>query len=157
MIGSITVRPVLISERDAFIAMALRSWYDAYLGLLPQSDIDDAPAMMGRAWNKRWTEFRVAVLDGAIAGFYSLGPAGHATDNNYLWHLYVDPALQRRGVGRALNDAALVELAGRGASTAWLDVHARNDKALAFYRALGWRDAGVDPEDPDFLRFDIAL
>ncbi len=155
--AAILIRPVHPSERDAFIAMALRSWRDAYLGLLRQADVDDAPAMMARAWDKRQAAFRVALADGVIAGFYSLGQAGHATDGNYLWHLYVDPARQRRGIGRALNAAALAELGGRGAATAWLDVHAANGKARAFYRALGWRDAGPDPDDPDLVRMDIAL
>ncbi|MBN9345839.1 MAG: GNAT family N-acetyltransferase [Devosia sp.] len=155
--GSILIRPVHPSERGAFIGMALRSWRDAYLGLLPQADIDDAPAMMARAWDKRQAAFRVAVADGVIAGFYSLGEAGHPTDANYLWHLYVDPMLQRRGIGRALNAAALDEVASRGATAAWLDVHAANGKARAFYRALGWRDAGPDPDDPDLVRMDIAL
>ena len=154
---SVLIRPALASDRDAFIAMALRSWYDAYLGHLPQAEIDDAQAMMARAWDKRWPVFRVAVLDGTLAGFYSLGPAGHATEDNYLWHLYVDPQVQRRGVGRALNQAALTELAQRGAETAWLDVLIANTKARAFYDALGWRETGPDPDDPTLVQMAIDL
>jgi ribosomal protein S18 acetylase RimI-like enzyme len=136
--------------------MALRSWLDAHEELLPADEVAGAPAMLERAWAKRWQQFRVAETRGALAGFYSLGSANDATENNYLWHLYVDPLWQRRGVGTALNRAALKEIAARDASTAWLDVLAKNAKAIAFYRALGWREVGPDLEDPALILMDIA-
>lgn len=111
--------------------------------------------MLERAWDKRWRELRVAETQGVLAGFYSLGDAGDAKEHNYLWHLYVDPSWQRRGVGTALNRAALDEIASRGAALAWLDVLGTNAKALAFYRALGWREIGPDLEDPAFVLMDI--
>jgi ribosomal-protein-alanine N-acetyltransferase len=143
-------------DRESFIAMALRSWLDAHERLLTAAEVADAPAMLERAWTKRWREFRVAETRGALAGFYSLGDAGDAEEDNYLWHLYVDPAWQRRGVGTALNRAALNEIAARGAATAWLDVLAKNAKALAFYRALGWCEIGPDLEDPALITMHIA-
>ncbi len=150
-----TIRPAEIADREAFIAMALRSWFDAYTALLPQAEIADAPAMMARAWEKRWTEFRVADLNGALAGFYSLGDVQDLADVNYLWHLYVDPGWQRRGIGRALNRAALTEIASRGARSAWLDVLEGNAKARAFYTALGWQETGRDPEDPMLVLMEV--
>lgn len=146
MRDAVVVRPVREDEREAFLGPALRSWMDAYDGVLDAAEVADAPAMLARAWEKRWRAFRVAEVDGAIAGFYSLGAADDAKTVNYLWHLYVDPLRQRRGVGRALNDAALAEIRGRGGATAWLDVLAVNAKARAFYGALGWRETGVDTD-----------
>lgn len=143
-------------EREAFLQMALSSWLDAYDGLLPSAEVADAPAMLQRAWVKRWRHFRVAETSGALAGFYSLGDEGDDEENNYLWHLYVDPAWHRRGIGTALNRAALDEIASRGAATAWLDVLAKNTKALQFYRALGWHEIGPDLEDPALVLMDIA-
>ncbi|MFO1238356.1 MAG: GNAT family N-acetyltransferase [Alphaproteobacteria bacterium] len=150
---SVVVRPVRADERAAFLGPALRSWLDAYVGHLPQDEIDAAPAMLERAWEKRADAFRVAVLDGAIAGFYSLGAAGDPETVNYLWHLYVDPLAQRRGVGRALNAAALAEIAARGAAKAWLDVLEPNAKARAFYAALGWRESGRERTE----RYDLII
>lgn len=147
------VRPVRPDERAAFLGPALRSWRDAYVGHLPQDEIDAAPAMLERAWDARAAAFRVAVLDGAIAGFYSLGAADDPETVNYLWHLYVDPLLQQRGVGRALNDAALAEITARGARTAWLDVLEPNAKARAFYAALGWRESGRERTE----RYDLII
>lgn len=148
----VVVRPVRADEREAFIAPALRSWMDAYDGVLEAAEVADAPAMLARAWEKRWQAFRVAVVDGGvIAGFYSLGAADDPKNVNYLWHLYVDPEQQRRGVGRALNAAALAEIRARGGATAWLDVMRVNAKARAFYAALGWRETGVDTEGYDLV------
>ena len=153
----IVVRPVRADEREAFLAPALRSWLDAYDGVLDPAEVADAPAMMARAWDKRAAEFRVAVLDGVIAGFYSLGAADDAKTVNYVWHLYVDPLAQRRGVGRALNAAALAEIKARGASKAWLDVLRPNAKARAFYEALGWREIGEEKDDYDSIIMECTI
>lgn len=151
MTGPISIRPVLVEEREAFIDMALRSWRDAYVGLLPEEDVAAAPQMLLCAWDARWPQFRAASLDRRLAGYYSLGDAETAATRNCLWHPYVDPDLQRSGVGRELNRAALAEIAQRGAETAWLDVLEGNAKARAFYAALGWREAGRDPDEPQLV------
>ncbi len=150
MAGGMTgleIRPGVPELRDGWLEAALRSWLDAYDGHLPPDEIAAAPAMLARAWARRSRDLRLAVLDGAVAGFYSLGNADSAEERNYLWHLYVDPHFQRRGIGRALNDAALAELASRGVSSVWLDVMRPNARARAFYAALGWRETKSDTSD----------
>lgn len=70
---------------------------------------------------------RVAELDGQAAGFAAF------TDDELAW-LYVDPALARRGVGRALVEYALSEM-GRPVS---IEVLAGNAPALALYEGCGF-------------------
>ena len=53
--------------------------------------------------------------------------------------LFVDPAARRRGAGRALAQAALTELAARGAPRVVLMTAWRNPDAHAFFEALGFR------------------
>lgn len=142
--GTLVIRPATPADRAGFLDAALRSWRDAYAELLPRAQVEAAPAMLERAFEKRGAELVVAVLDGVVVGFYSLGPADDPEQRDYLWHVYVDPRVQRRGVGRALTEAALAEIASRGATRAWLDVLAGNTKARAFYRALGWEEVGRD-------------
>ncbi len=155
---TLIIRPATEADRDQLRGPALRSWLDAYVGLLPQADIDDAPAMLERAFDRRITELRLAILDGTIAGFYSLGKADDPEKAGYLWHLYVDPLCQRRGVGGALNAAALAEIAARGEKRAWLDVVEGNTKAIAFYVAMGWRDFGREQSDGlDFVLMEKYL
>lgn len=67
---------------------------------------------------------RVAELDGQAAGFAAF------TNDELAW-LYVDPALARRGVGRALVEHALTEM-GRPVS---IEVLSGNAPALALYEA----------------------
>ena len=74
-------------------------------------------------------QLAVAELDGAVAGFVAY------TEEELAW-LYVDPAMGRRGVGRALARHAL-ERADRPMS---VEVLQGNEPALALYRSLGFRD-----------------
>jgi GNAT superfamily N-acetyltransferase len=67
--------------------------------------------------------------NGAVAGF-----AGVYLPGSFVHHLYVDPLLHRRGIGRALLAAALSVAGGR----ATLKGQQRNPDALTFYRRLGW-------------------
>ena len=69
---------------------------------------------------------RVAELDGQAAGFAAF------TNDELAW-LYVDPALARRGVGRALVEHALTEM-GRLVS---IEVLSGNAPALALYEGCG--------------------
>ena len=75
---------------------------------------------------------RVAELDAAAAGFAAF------TGDELAW-LYVDPALSRRGVGRALVMDAL-ERMERPAS---IEVLEGNVPALKLYRSCGFREEGT--------------
>jgi ribosomal-protein-alanine N-acetyltransferase len=54
-------------------------------------------------------------------------------------------AARRRGVGRALMEAAEGDGRRRGARIATLEVRRSNVPALALYRAIGYRQVGVRP------------
>jgi GNAT superfamily N-acetyltransferase len=56
--------------------------------------------------------------------------------------LYIDPLVQRRGVGRALQDAAIEHARTTGASDLRLWVAERNAGARGFYEATGWEPDG---------------
>lgn len=56
--------------------------------------------------------------------------------------LAVRPAARRRGVGRALVEAAAGGLAQAGAGELWLEVACDNAAALALYTAAGFAEAG---------------
>jgi ribosomal protein S18 acetylase RimI-like enzyme len=69
----------------------------------------------------------VAELDGALAGFVS------ASADEITW-LYVDPALYRRGVARAL----VGHLQERATGRLELEVLEGNDSARSFYERMGF-------------------
>ena len=64
-------------------------------------------------------------------------------DEATLFNIAVDPAYQRRGLGRALLEAVIDEVEKRGVSTLWLEVRASNAAAIALYESLGFNEATV--------------
>jgi GNAT superfamily N-acetyltransferase len=76
-----------------------------------------------------------------------------AADRN-VWALFVDPAHEHRGIGRALHDRALAWLASQVTGTAWLTT-GPGTRAAGFYAAAGWREVGVTADGE--LRFEREL
>ena len=87
--------------------------------------------LLGRGW--------VIEDDGEVVAF----AIGDATIGN-VWALFVDPAHERRGLGRRLHDAMVEWLWSQGLQHLWLSTEA-GTRAERFYRAAGWRDAGTTP------------
>jgi phosphinothricin acetyltransferase len=90
--------------------------------------------------------YLVAELDGRIAGYayagpYRVRPAYRFTVEDSI---YIDPAMQRRGVGRALLDALLIEAQARGFRQM---VAVIGDSAqlasIELHRAAGFRMVGA--------------
>lgn len=65
--------------------------------------------------------------------------AGWDGQRGWIYHLAVDAAERRRGVGRALVAAAECELRRRGCPKINLQVVGSNGDVVAFYEKLGWR------------------
>ena len=63
---------------------------------------------------------------------------GHDGHRGWFYYLGVDPALQGKGFGRAMTQAAEAWLIARGIAKAQLMVRADNDRVRAFYEALGY-------------------
>ncbi|MFC3126784.1 GNAT family N-acetyltransferase [Pseudoroseomonas globiformis] len=90
----------------------------------------------------------VAEHEGAVLGFASFGDfrpfAGYSQTVEHS--VYVDPAAQGRGVGRALM-ATLIERAEAAGMHAMVGgIEAGNAASVALHRAMGFRDAGLLPE-----------
>src|SRR6266508_1568864 len=72
-----------------------------------------------------------------------------------MFLLFVHPAHAGRGIGRALLAAAHDALRAAGCTEAYLFVHEQNERALAVYRAAGYRPDGSDRVS-DFRGTDIS-
>jgi GNAT superfamily N-acetyltransferase len=81
----------------------------------------------------REEELWVAERGGRVEGFVSIYLPG-----GFIHSLYVHPAWQRQGIGRALLEQALRRCGGHGE----LKCQEANRAACRFYQALGWRPAG---------------
>jgi ribosomal-protein-alanine N-acetyltransferase len=91
---------------------------------------------------------------GAIVGF---AVASVLPPQGELESIAVAAAEQRQGIGRNLISALLEELKAEGVREVFLEVRASNQRAIGFYRSLGWTEAGrrpryyADPEEDAVL------
>ena len=115
----------------------------------------------------------VEPLGRAAAGRTALREAERARVVGYagLWYdgdvtqvmtIGVDPAWQRRGVGRRLLDAILERSRELGASAVLLEVRVDNEPAIALYEELGFERIGVrkryyQPENKDAYTMRLML
>ena len=133
----------------AVAGVHVRSWQVGYRGLLPDAYLDGLRAEeRARRYHfddpdPRSPRTLVAVEGGEIVGFGSTAPAPGLDGVGELVALYVDPTAWRRGVGRALIQAARARLVeqGFGACVLWLLVG--NRAGEAFYRADDWLPEGT--------------
>lgn len=83
--------------------------------------------------------FLVAETDGAVAGY--LG-CHHVADEGFIANVAVSPAFRRRGVARALIEAAKT---ADGLYRLTLEVRLSNAAAISLYEAAGFVCDGVRP------------
>lgn len=97
--------------------------------------------------------YLVADVDGSIGGYAYAGPyrARPAYRRTVEDSIYIDPAMQRRGIGRALIERLLIESEARGfrqmiavigdsAQTPSIELHrATGFKLIGTFEAVGWK------------------
>jgi ribosomal protein S18 acetylase RimI-like enzyme len=79
--------------------------------------------------------------DGVILGFAAGDP-----HDGYIWALFVDPAQEGRGIGRALLPLACATLRNAGYDIATLST-SPGTRAERFYRKDGWTATGKSSKD----------
>ena len=84
--------------------------------------------------------FHLAVSGGRVLGFSAAEPR-----DGTIWALFVDPAAEGRGLGRALLAAAVDDLAAAGWRVARLTT-GPGTRAERFYGLAGWTREGPDPD-----------
>ena len=123
---------------------ALAILFDAYRGFYGQ------PSDLARARDWLRTRMRVgesvvlvAEREGGIVGFTQLYPMFSSVRTARTWilnDLFVAEAARRRGVARALLDAAAAFARASGAAGISLETTRDNASARALYRAAGWSE-----------------
>ena len=79
-------------------------------------------------------------VDGEMAAF---AVTQVVLDEATLFNIAVDPAYQRKGLGRQLLEHLISELEKREVFTLWLEVRASNIAAIALYESLGFNEATI--------------
>ena len=125
--GKLTVRSIADGEEAAVIAL----WHACGL----TRPWNDPAADLAFARGKPTSDVLVGLADGRIVASAMVGHDGH---RGWFYYLGVEPALQGRGFGRAMTQAAEAWLRERGVAKAQLMVRADNERVRAFYQALGY-------------------
>jgi len=143
------VRPAIPDDAEGIAKVHVKSWQEAYVGLLPQATLDglSVPARM-RWWsgqlqetrNDRWTFVAIDPASGVV-GFVGgthpprsmFGPAFK------IPVLYVLQSHLRRGLGRKLMHALGNAMVQYGPGDVALWSLASNQPARQFYEAVGGR------------------
>lgn len=150
---SARIRSAQVGDAPSIARIHWDSWVATYTGVFPQEVFEDFPlAQRENHWTHETArhadaslrrQVLVAEIDDRLAGFASVGPyrVQEADDpalalDGELFAIYLDPPLQRKGVGRALWSASIAWLhaAGFEALRLWCIV---GNEAEAFYRAMG--------------------
>jgi L-amino acid N-acyltransferase YncA len=147
------VRPATPDDADAIASVHVRSWQAAYRGIVPDAMLEGL-SIERRAswWRDELTEMMpptacwVVECSGRIVGFASIGTArGDSAGPRIgeLFTLYLEPEAWSQGLGRALNDQAIVGLRASGFRSAILWVLADNVRGRRFYERAGWQPDGA--------------
>lgn len=139
------VRPALPADLPAVSRLMRETWLEAYASFIPYATIERLTS--------EWHNVEVLTRQLAKPGLVFLvaadatGIAGHAAaaiedgDEVFLRRLYVHPRSQGQGLGRRL--FATIEAAFPSGSPMRLEAFAKNERAIAFYRRLGFE---ITPE-----------
>lgn len=80
-------------------------------------------------------------VDAQLAGF---AITQVVLDEATLFNIAIDPAYQRRGLGRQLMQALIARLEQMGTvTTLWLEVRSSNNQAIALYNSMGFNEVSV--------------
>jgi ribosomal-protein-alanine N-acetyltransferase len=114
---------------------------------------------LARPWSRLWVARAGRVDDvGEVVGFLV---AWHVADELHVLNVATRADWRRRGVGRALMDAAVGYAKGQRAKHVLLEVRRSNRPALALYRAVGFFAMGVRaryyPDDEDAVEMVLVL
>lgn len=144
-------RDATVADADALAAFAERTFTETFGHLYPPEDLTAfveskyrAPIIAAELADPE-TRYRLALRDGAIAGYCKMGGIDmevDATDALELHRLYVDSDTKGAGVAQKLMDEALAWARGKGAKRMYLSVWENNTRAQAFYRRYGFEHVG---------------
>ena len=130
MSGNIDTREFSIDDYDA----AIRLW--RRVEGLEIAEGDDREGIAQFLRHKRGLS-RVAIDGAAIVG---VALCGHDGRRGYVYHLAVDPAYQRCGLGRRLLDECLNGLRSAGVKRVIIMVADDNQRGAEFWKRQGWEE-----------------
>src|SRR4051794_21398895 len=155
-LDDVTIRPASEADAAAVAQVHVRSWQEAYAGIIPDAylaSLDaaertaqwarylrDGPAEDIRTW--------VAAAPDRLVGFVTVGPSRDEDarrGDREIFSIYLDPGTWGHGVARDLMRTVIAAVGPTTPISLW--VLADNERARHFYRRHGFQADGVDRYD----------
>lgn len=133
-----TIREIVESDRSGWVHLREALWP----GSLSEHDAETRQYFETRP---KAPIIFVAEADGRLVGFLELdyrkyAPGCRSSPVPFIEGWYVEPALQGRGIGRALVEAAEAHARAAGHHEIASDVELENRDGIAAHRALGYEE-----------------
>jgi ribosomal-protein-alanine acetyltransferase len=148
---------------DILLRRATPEDLDGIMAIETVAFVNDAwsPATMRDELASEHTHYLAADDDGEIVGYAGLRAVRGSADAD-IQTIAVGASQRRRGLGRALLGALLVEAGRRGVHEVFLDVRVDNPGAQRMYSSFGFERIGVRPhyympDDVDALVMRLTL
>jgi len=134
----VTIREIVESDRPDWVRLREALWP----GSLSEHDAETRTYFAERS---ETPIVFVAEADGRLVGFLELdyrkyAPGCRSSPVPFIEGWYVEPALQRRGIGRALVEAAEARARAMGHHEIASDTELQNADSIAAHRALGYAE-----------------
>lgn len=136
---AVEMRPVLLSDRENFLAMAQQFFLDLNPNFVPHPDwkqhyFDNI--LRNPCWFPRWI-----IVDGHCAGYILFGLEDHRflpRKTGTVYAIYIQPEFRRKGIARVCAEQAIRELQAQSPSKIDLEIMEDNQSAIAFWESLGF-------------------
>ncbi|MBT2771096.1 GNAT family N-acetyltransferase [Halomonas sp. ISL-60] len=142
-------------DARAVAEIHVEAWRAAYRSIVPADylaslSIERREAVWSGCIAAGDPELLVAKKDGAVKGWLSFGPCrdiGEHKSEAEIWALYVSPTAWSTGVGRVLWLRAKELMLVQGFKSCSLWVFPQNERAIKFYRSIGFAHDGAAPKN----------
>jgi ribosomal protein S18 acetylase RimI-like enzyme len=164
------IRQAIESDLNELSHFATQAFYDAYDWYNTAENMRDyvkkyfSKENLLSEFNQTDTVFLVALDDHQkIIGYAKIGKGNNNSDLNEshseIERIYVDTKLQRAGIGQKLIDEIIHITQQRNQKIIWLGVWQKNEKAVNFYKKIGFEIFGTttfvlgnDPQDDYMMK-----
>src|SRR3954471_8111264 len=139
----IEVRRAKANDAVAVAGTHDEAWRTAYRGIIPGSELEKLISRRGPAWweaaIRKGSRVALLMFSERIAGYanYGRNRARSLSYDGEIYELYLRPEYQGLGFGRRLFTAARRDLLQSGMRSLVIWALSDNERAVAFYRALG--------------------
>lgn len=131
----VNIRKVQTTDKDEYLRMRQALWPASY----HQAELEQF------FQQREWTTFVAERENGSLCGFLEVGerPWAEGCESSpvgYIEGWYVDPDMQRQGVGRSLVEAAEAWAREQGFTEMGSDALTQNETSLKAHTALGYKE-----------------